>query len=69
MRYEHIELHLSTAVCGVLKDAVEEYIHACPTDLTRAEMTNLFNELRSRLQRRDQDPHAIIPPTDQELMA
>lgn len=69
MRYEHIELHLSTATCGVLKDAVEEYINACYSDLQVAEMTNLFNELRSRLQRRDQDPHAIIPPTDQELMA
>lgn len=69
MRYEHIELDISTATCHILKDAVEEYIHACGTDLTKAEMTNLYNELRARLQRRDTDPHCPLNATDEELMS
>lgn len=58
MRYEHIELDISTASCSFIEAALEgaEHNDALPT-LVRDEVQNFVNELRSRLQRRDADPH------------
>ena len=63
MRYEHIELDLTTATCAVLLEALEglDPIGAGLSEHTNNEITNLRNELRARLQRRDQDPKATDP--------
>lgn len=56
MRYEHIELDISTAACSALFEALT----TCPkseSELVRNELGNLVSELRARLQRRDVDPH------------
>jgi hypothetical protein len=58
MRYEHIELDISTAACAVILNALEE--HTPDNGLakeTEIELANLKNELRARLQRRDVDVH------------
>ena len=56
MRYEHIELDLSTAACEWLYCLLrDEYTPDIP-EASRVELVNLENELRSRLQRTDQDP-------------
>lgn len=52
MRYEHIELNLSTRACALLLDKL-----GGPDEiLFDVELANLQNELRARLQRRDADP-------------
>lgn len=65
MRYERLELDLSTAAC----DALEKILVADTAQGTRdphveAELLNLTNELRARLQRRDPDPRARSPLED-----
>jgi hypothetical protein len=59
MRYEHIELDLTTETCAVLLEALEglDPIGAAFSEHTNNEIT----ELRARLQRRDQDPKATDP--------
>lgn len=56
MRYEHIELDISTAACSALLDRL---IHSpkAADEFVRNEVENFVNELRARLQRRDVDPH------------
>jgi hypothetical protein len=64
VRYENIELNLSTAACDVLLRMLEdklEHRHKTMLNGPGAELRNLENELRARLQRTDQDPHATIP--------
>lgn len=54
MRYEHIELDISTATC----DAILRALDFCDPGLhevVAAEVLNFKNELRARLQRRDED--------------
>lgn len=51
MRYEHIELNISTAACAELERMLDD------RGMTSPELINLMNELRARLQRRDVDPH------------
>lgn len=64
LRYEHIEWHLSTATCAAL-------LHLLAVDsgpkipwgfhenaIVNAELWNIVNELRARVQRTDVDPHA-----------
>ena len=57
MRYEHIELDISTAACAAVYDA----LRGVPTLLqpVESELDNLRNELRARLQRRDVDARAV----------
>jgi hypothetical protein len=55
MRYEHLELDLTTAACDELYAILRS-----PPGLSD-ELWNLRNELRARLQRRDQDPKATDP--------
>ena len=57
MRYEHIELDLSTAAC----DALLTYLlpGATRSDAVGVELHNLYNELRARLQRTDVDLHSV----------
>ena len=59
MRYEHLELDLSTATCAAIHSALENH-PALHTD-AGTELTNFVNELRARLQRRDQDVKALDP--------
>jgi len=64
VRYEHIVLDLSAAACSELKSILESDMLANTeaqrdmqyTEEVRNELLNLQNELRARLQRRDQDP-------------
>lgn len=64
MRYEHIEMDISTVACHTLMKILEPhaafYFSEQPTG-SAAELMNLYNELRARLQRRDVDPHAKRP--------
>jgi hypothetical protein len=60
MRYEHIVLDMSTAACHALKVMLDEKLehrHSSMLNEVGHELLNLQNELRARLQRRDQDPH------------
>jgi hypothetical protein len=60
MRYEHIELDISTAACSELLGMLSEHelaIRRLPQPACD-ELVNFENELRARLQRRDADPHA-----------
>lgn len=63
MRYERLELDLSTAACAELVACMYRGgWHSCGPELE-----NLRNELEARLQRRDQDPKATqgaSPKTD-----
>ena len=63
MRYEHIELDLTTETCAVLLEALERFdrVGEGLSEHTTNELANLRNELRARLQRRDQDPKATDP--------
>lgn len=58
-RYEHIDLDLSTAGCDALLSMLTSdyalYVHEHVAASVRAELANLENELRARLQRRDVD--------------
>ena len=54
MRYEHIELDISTVSCAELLEVLGEDLRCNP------ELANLQNELRARLQRRDVDPHCPL---------
>jgi hypothetical protein len=60
MRYEHLTLDLSTAACSKLEDILDSWWRAeiGSHDAADLELDNLRNELRARLQRRDQDPLA-----------
>lgn len=59
MRYEHIELDISTAACSDLLNALQEY--AAPpwgysvNAIANQELHGLVNELMARLQRTDVD--------------
>lgn len=59
MRYEHIELDISTATCAELLSMVDRADPVGEGWIPRVkdEIKNLQNELRARLQRRDVDPH------------
>ena len=59
MRYEHIELDISTAGCAALLEHLSQCCFPIDKYGQRAddELTNLKNELRARLQRRDVDVH------------
>ena len=61
MRYEHIELDISTATCDALLALLDqnEAIWEHYPEIA-AEFANFRNELRSRLQRRDADPHCPL---------
>lgn len=58
MRYEHIELDISTAAVSALRMALGLRPWALETPPVRAELDNFINELEARLQRRDADPHS-----------
>lgn len=60
MRYEHIELDISTAACAALREALTHTPRTEISDIVAAELMNLDNELRARLQRRDVDPHCLL---------
>lgn len=65
MRYEHIELDISTEAC----DALEQMISADPRQSTysprcEGELHLFLNQLRARLQRRDVDPHCPLNTAD-----
>ena len=67
MRYEHIELDISTKACDELHRVLAMF-----NEQTRplcAELQQLRNNLRARLQRRDVDPHCPLNLTDEELLA
>jgi hypothetical protein len=61
VRYEHIELDISTVACAELQTMLERYRKApwgySENAIANAELHNLHNELLARLQRRDADPH------------
>jgi|HubBroStandDraft_4_1064222.scaffolds.fasta_scaffold00046_49 hypothetical protein len=63
MRYEHIELDLTTAACAALLTMLKrgDPLGEAWSDHTATEMINLRSELEARLQRRDQDPKATDP--------
>jgi len=61
MRYEHVELDLSTAACSFMLEAMERYSRVDSMPGVEIELSNVRNELRARLQRKDQDPQATIP--------
>lgn len=56
MRYEHIELDLSTRACAALLDMVQNDMRT-PNE---PELLNIANNLAARLQRRDIDPHCPL---------
>lgn len=58
MRYEHIELDLSTEACDALHTLLlKDKAQGTYSPVAEAELLNLANNLRARLQRRDVDPH------------
>jgi len=71
MHYEHIVLDMSTAACAALHEHLEECYFATEKygPVVEAELDNLRNELRARLQRYDQDVQVNFPLTDEELMS
>ncbi|MDE2097005.1 MAG: hypothetical protein KGL39_07150 [Patescibacteria group bacterium] len=61
MRYEHIELDISTATCVVIEAQLEGvWENDGLPQLVRDEIQNFVNNLRARLQRRDVDPHCPL---------
>ncbi len=58
MRYEHLELDLSTAACAFMLEALERYSRVETQPGVEVELSNVRGELMARLQRRDQDPKA-----------
>lgn len=60
MRYEHVELDMSTRACALLQTVIECTLgnHEDEPEAVRGELVNLANELRARLQHHDQDPKA-----------
>lgn len=66
MRYEHLEWDLSTAACYALLEAINGGKHQLEEGV-QTEINNVRNELNARLQRRDQDPQAIVPVQDDWL--
>jgi hypothetical protein len=70
VRYEHIELDISTAACDeILQRLTRDRSNDEWAPKDSAEFINFCNELRSRLQRRDADPHCPLNVTDEELMS
>lgn len=70
IRYEHIELDISTRTCHELMLRLQtdaQYgFKQYPTP-TREELINFYNELCARLQRQDVDPHCpknFVPDAD-----
>lgn len=61
MRYEHIELDLSTAACSFMLEAMQRYSKIETQPGVETELSNVRNELTARLQRKDQDPQAAVP--------
>lgn len=63
MRYEHIELDISTVACAALMEGLSAMRAARgawgyhENAIANAELTNLANELRARLQHTDPDLH------------
>ena len=62
MRYEHIELDISTAACDELLRLLTPGDQYDPS--YGPEVTNFANELRARLQHTDPDPWAKQAPRD-----
>lgn len=64
LRYEHIDLNISTATCAELHDLI-------PETATNVELVNLRNNLRARLQRRDVDPQCPrnFPVSEEDWLA
>lgn len=63
MRYEHVELDISTRTCATILRALEG--HPAIGTEAGAELHNFVNELRARLQRTDVDQHCpknFTPP-------
>lgn len=58
MRYEHIELDISTAACAELVRLMTPPDQYDPE--ISDELVNLRNNLAARLQRRDADPHCPL---------
>jgi hypothetical protein len=56
MRYERIDVTLSTAACAWLKGALNLLDESQLKGVSFYELLNLRNELEARLQRTDQDP-------------
>lgn len=56
MRYERLELDLSTKACDILMDIIGNAFDGPSETRAEQEIANLYNELRARLQRRDPDP-------------
>lgn len=67
MRYEHIELDLSTAACALLLDYIQYADYTAPLNSPEHEILNLRNNLRARLQRRDTDPHCPLNASEDWL--
>lgn len=65
MRYEHIELDISTVCCDQLLRALD---HITETESLTASILNLRNELVARLQRRDVDPHCPKNVTSEDWL-
>ena len=68
LRYEKLDWQLSTVACDALLKAVEA-LKTSPwgyhtNAVANAELANVANELRARLQRTDQDPQADLTQTN-----
>lgn len=56
MRYERLEIDISTPALHALREALGHRAWAMETEHVRIELDNFINELEARLQRRDADP-------------
>lgn len=66
MRYEHIELDISTAACALLLEYLM-YTDYIAKEGPELEVHNFKNNLRARLQRRDVDPHCPLNASEDWL--